>query len=378
MITNKTQTNSHGTHGGEVIRLAQLLGVAPESILDFSSNANSLCDDLTRSVLDSLPLTYQRYPDSDCTALRQRIARHEHADAEQILAGNGSSELIYLALQTLRPARVLMVAPIFSEYARACDAFGIGYKLFSPTPESGFDVTEADMLAIRQMVATYQPDMAILCTPNNPACTAYSDIARLIGELRSPYILIDNSYLDFLWGTNAYVQHEMQAYQSYAAPESRIISLRSMTKFFYCTGIRLGYCHSDAETISRMEPSKTPWSVWEIAQQAGMAFIDRIDEYRSRLPEMRKEKREFAKALQQSGAFADGNIFEGANFVTAGLNAHLSGKVVYQKLLKQGMLVRLCDNIPGMPANFIRMQAREKAAWLPLTEALSIIVKHTA
>ncbi len=361
----------HGVHGGDILRLAREQGIAPEKITDFSSNANSLCADITQDIMTRVTLGHERYPDTACTVLRAHTARHEHTNPEHILMGNGSSELIYLALHALKPRTVLIIAPIFSEYVRACEAHNLDYHLFTLPPEQQFDFTEADMELLYRVVDIHAPDMAILCTPNNPACTTYRHVDRLLAALRCRYILIDNSYREFLWGTQEYAWHSWDTYTQSAPPQTTVITLHSMTKFFYCTGIRLGYCHADAAAIAIMKRYQAPWSVWEIAQQAGITFLDAIDAYRERLPAMRQQRTAFAQALKTCGAFRPYAIFEGTNFVTGQLAPHLEGSQVYKTLLQQHLVVRLCDNIPGMPAGFIRMQVREESAWRRLVDAFT-------
>ncbi|WP_051363858.1 pyridoxal phosphate-dependent aminotransferase [Oleidesulfovibrio alaskensis] len=364
---------AQGSHGGDVVRLAGRLGISPTDILDFSSNANSLCDDLTRQVLAQTGYAHSHYPDSECTGLRHRIAGFEETQPERILAGNGSSELIYLAMHSLKPRRVLLIAPVFSEYVRACQACGADYRLFETDPYDGFDIPERHICRLHDAVTAYRPDMAVICAPSNPACTDYSRMDDILHALDCPHVLVDNSYLDFLWGTPAYSRHGMAAYAGCTRTETKVISLRSMTKFFYCTGVRLGYCHADEQTIERMNRCKTPWSVWHAAQQAGTAFLDRMDEYRLRLPAMRAEKTAFAGALRNTGIFDNNLVLEGANFVTARLQRPAKAATVYTELLQHGILVRLCDNIPGMPQGFIRMQVREKKAWSRLTAILGTL-----
>jgi len=294
---------------------------------------------------------------------------HEGVSPESIIVGNGSSENIFLAIQQLQPEHVLLVAPIFSEYVRACEAFGVSHSLLPCRPEHGFDLTERELDALRRSDA----DMVILCSPNNPACITYPAMKTILGAIRARTVLIDNTYSEFLWGLPEHAANRYASYLPLMPRGTELITVQSFTKFFYCTGIRLGYAMASEPLATHMASGKTPWSVSAFAEQTGLAFLDAMGAYRERLPALREERTRFTAALRATGVFTPEHIFEGVNFVTAQLTRPEQADDVYNALLAQGMLVRVCDNIPGMPPGFIRMQVREEAAWLRLTDALAAL-----
>lgn len=365
--TDHTIGETQGTHGGEVYRLARILGTTPDSILDFSSNANSLCDDLTATIVRSIDYPYRHYPDTWCETLRNAIATHEDVEPASILVGNGSSENIFLTIARLRPKHALLVAPIFSEYARACQAMGVPYTLLTCRPEHGFDLTAQDLEVLRESNA----DLVVLCSPNNPACITYPAVERILQSVRAATVLVDNTYSEFLWGQPEYAANRYTAYAPCIPEETQLITVQSFTKFFYCTGIRLGYSIASPTLTATLAEGKTPWTVSAFAEQAGCAFLGAIDAYRERLPAMRTERAHFMLALKECGVFEQETIFGGVNFVTARLMQPCDAERWHTALLQQGMLVRVCDNIPGMPEGFLRMQVREEAAWTRLIAALS-------
>nr|WP_230404573.1 hypothetical protein [Nitratidesulfovibrio sp. HK-II] len=131
-------------HGGEVYRVARELGVAPEDILDCGSNGFAHAVDLTRALVEAQPHPFEHYPDPDSTALRQRLAAHEGVSPGQLLVGNGSSELIWLALRVLRPTRVTLLGPTFSEYVRACETHAIPWRVLHGDPARALDAPPPD------------------------------------------------------------------------------------------------------------------------------------------------------------------------------------------------------------------------------------------
>ena len=107
-------------HGGNIYRLAEELKMQERKIMDFSASVNPL--GVSKKIKTEMRrhLKYlHNYPDHEAKRLRKRLAQYHGIDPETILCGNGSTELIYLITRVLKPQKVLIPAPTFSEYERA-------------------------------------------------------------------------------------------------------------------------------------------------------------------------------------------------------------------------------------------------------------------
>ena len=342
------------SHGGDIYALARSMKRRPEDFIDFSSNTHAFALDITQSLIAATPHPFAHYPDTQCAALRETLAAHEEVSQESILVGNGAAELIWLAVLALNPRRVLLVGPMFSEYARVCEAFGVPYDIVTPPAEQEF------VCGARELHTMWgsQADLAVLCTPNNPSGATYPNIRDMLDVLRTPRVLIDNAYREFLWGDPAYADNRWVQYQQWIRPGVTVFSMNSATKFFACPGIRLGYLVGDAGHLRRMGRIRPPWSVSPFAQVLGVRFFENIEAYRDRLPHLQLARIDLAMRLRRMHMFDPDLVFEGPSFVTSGLRDGLGAHIVRQRLLQQGIIVRDCDSIPGMPKGFIRMQAR--------------------
>lgn len=354
------------SHGGDVYQAARNLGLQPEHIYDFSTNSNEFARPLTEQLIKETSYPFDRYPDSNSFALRETIARHEHTAPDKILVGNGSSELIFLAMQALAPTSALLIGPIFMEYARACQALGIPYKVLSLPPSTGFTFTRSEVHALWHSRA----DLAVICTPNNPTGAVYENIAAILEVTPCPRILIDNTYREFMWDDGPYAENCWQSYQSHLRPGANVLSLNSFTKFFHCAGIRLGYVVADKALISAMDSLRAPWTVSAFAQDMGCKFLNHLDEYRAFLPSLRLSRGRMAHELANTGLFYEDLIFEGPSFLTLAVKEPLSALELKQHLLKWHVLIRVCDNIPGMPPNYVRVQVRPEEQCEVLFNAL--------
>ena len=356
-------------HGGEVYAIARRAGASPDSYLDFSSNANMFAAPITAELAAATPYPFAHYPDSTAGELVEAIAAHEGVEAERILPGNGAAELIWLAVQALAPRKALCVGPIFSEFVKAFQAYDIPYEVLATQAENDFHCSDANL----ELLWNSDADLVVLCTPNNPAGVTYENISHMLQMLRAPRVLIDNSYREFLYGSESYAANHQNAYQQSARPGVSLFTLHSFTKFFCCPGIRLGYLMGDRIPLARMAALRPSWTVSAFAQVMGREFLRSVDRYRQTLPELYKAEAELARELRRLNCMRPERVFEGPGFVCCGLAQGLKASETYQKLLKGRMLVRDCDSIPGMPPGFIRLRARAPEENARLVEALEVL-----
>ena len=153
-------------HGGGVSLAARELGLSPEEILDFSASINPLGipPGVLAAARESLGAA-RHYPEIDGASLVDALAGFHGLPAAHLLAGSGSTELIYLLPRVLRPRRALLVTPSFSEYRRSLDQAGTAVDLFPLRPEEGFFLDPARLL--RSVAA--DTDLVLLANPGNPS-----------------------------------------------------------------------------------------------------------------------------------------------------------------------------------------------------------------
>ncbi len=108
-------------HGGDIYAASRRTGIPADEIIDFSASINPLGipeGALRLASGDTCRLTH--YPEPYAEGLSAAIAARLGVGAEGVICGNGSTELIYLVPRALRPSKVLITAPTFGEYERAC------------------------------------------------------------------------------------------------------------------------------------------------------------------------------------------------------------------------------------------------------------------
>lgn len=356
MAENQALEGNSG-HGGSVAAAARLSGRAEASIDDFSTNCFFAAAPLTERLVGETPWfsgsALLRYPDPRNERLRVMLAAREGVNPDMVIAGNGASELIWAALPALPGVRrVLFLGPLFVQYARACSALGIAWESVS-CPEENFFLPDAAAL---ERVARSGADAVIVCSPNNPGTGAIRDFSPLLKAAGGRVLLLDSSYRGFLPEEAALVHHYPELAAEAARNGGELVLLDSLTKLFCCPGVRLGFAVAGEEFIARMDACRPSWSVSAAAEAAGLVLLRHEAEYRAMLPELARDVEDVAERLERSGLFR--RVLRGLSFVAAAVKDGGAAKMQEYLLRREGVMVRVCDNVPGMPEGWVRIQAR--------------------
>jgi threonine-phosphate decarboxylase len=351
-------------HGGNVFAVARSLGVPPEEILDFSASINPLGP--VPGVRGAVAAVFDRlghYPDCDCADLRDALARHHGLGPENIRVTNGSTELIYLLPRLAQGRRALVIAPPFSEYARALgrDDWRVDFFRLSPA-----DCFELPLVPLGDTLrAGY--DLLILGNPANPTGRLYSpaEVEALYQLCRGAGCLlaVDEAFMDFC---------EEGSAKRLAAEGEGIIVLRSLTKFYALPGLRLGCAIGPPPLIARLAELQEPWSVNTCAQAAGIASLA-DPAYAAASRQLVATERTRLQAglaalpwLRPFPAAANYLLVEAVRGPSAG---ELAGR-----LLAERILIRDCGNFAGLDDRFFRVAVRGRQENDRLLAALAAVV----
>jgi threonine-phosphate decarboxylase len=356
-------------HGAEVYGAAREIGLKPQDILDFSSSVNPLGP--SKKVLDAAKdafSTVAAYPDSNSNALRQVIASHfSGITKDNIVVGNGSTEIMYLFAESFlkKGDKALMVAPTFGEYESAVRKTGEAPKFVRLG--SSFQIeTEAFM---REMAGC---KLVFLCNPNNPTSKLIpKDTLNEILEnaiTQDILIFLDEDFLEF-------VNEEKSLTQiNNIAKFPNLFVLRSFTKIFGLTGMRVGYGITSKEIANVLLCAKIPWNVNCLAQAAAETAIEDEEHLRVTRELIKKEK----AWLQHELGSIKGFSFEppDANFFFIDIrNAAITSNNLKHKMLQQGILIRDCSSFVGLNEFYIRVAVKTHDENVRLIEAFKRALK---
>jgi threonine-phosphate decarboxylase len=354
-------------HGGRVYEAARRWGIAPEEVIDFSANINPFGPPpavLTALEKSLAPVSLRSYPDSHTFV--SALAEKYGVDCDQLVIGPGSAALLFAVLRALRPSTVLMIEPGFDEYFRACAAVEAEVLCQRLTEKNGF---EPDFAALARMVESRRCDLLILNSPHNPTGRLYAreNLLELVdaAEANDVAVLLDEAFIDYA---------PRASLVSVAATKSRLVVLRSLTKFFAIPGLRVGYAVCAAEMASSIRKQLDAWPVSTIALEAGRAALDE-EEYETRTRRINAQAREeFAEALREIGL----TVFpSAANFLLVKLPRG-SGAELARILESSRVLIRRCDSFSGLGDAYIRLAVRAREENLRLVSLIETWLRRSA
>lgn len=355
------------THGGNIREAAQLLGIEPALLVDFSANINPLgMPETLKQALFAQIGVAERYPDVEYQRLHQQLAAHHGVPVEWVLAGNGETESIYTLAQGLEPERAMLVTPGFAEYRRALAQIGCQISEFSLCEDEGWQLTERLLPAL-----TPELDCLFLCTPNNPT-GLYPDASLLAAIMErcralSITLVVDEAFLDFLPDEPGLIP--------LLRNNPHVWVLRSLTKFYAIPGLRLGYLlNSDADAVARLRQRQMPWSINAFAALAGeMVLHDRAYQ-QATWQWLAKERAALLSRLRDFSALT---VWEGrANYLF--LRCNIPELDLQQALLTRHVLIRSCANYPGLDGHYYRVAIRSREENARLCQALKEVFSGTS
>jgi threonine-phosphate decarboxylase len=341
-------SNEH-IHGGDPERELKRLGLSTRKILDFSVNVSPLgVPPEVRSIWNELVQEIDKYPSVDGQGVVRYYQERFQLNPEGVLAGNGSTEFIYLTPRALDLQKVAVINPSFHDYSRASLAAGAEIISVALVSELGF--APPDFTVFENALS--QADAIFLGSPNNPTGTIYP--RQLLLDLASAFpkkwLLVDEAFVQFL------EQPEEVSLIGQIPPPRNILVFHSLTKFFALPGLRLGAVIGHPDTISRIRPLKEPWSVNRVAEKVALQLIS-CAAYEKQLSKLiRQERSKVFSRLQDLHGF---QAFEpSANFILVRWTQTDELDDLLRFLLNSGIHLRDCRNFPGLHESFFRMAIR--------------------
>jgi threonine-phosphate decarboxylase len=357
-------------HGADVFEAADKTGLKSAELLDFSSSVNPLGPsekalEAVRSNLWQIP----SYPDSSSTALRNAIAKHYGGiSKENVVVGNGSTELIYLFAEAFlqQGDLALVPAPSFGEYESAAKRAGAKIKHIKLNKD--FQVEPKSFVR----ALTSKVKMVYFCNPNNPTSilTSAENLTQVVETALEKDILVflDEDFLEFVEkGENYSLISRIKEFPN-------LFILRSFTKIYGLTGLRIGYGIVSEEITSILLNAKIPWNVNCLAQAAAVAALSDEEHLKKTLALVKEEKAFLLRELAQFEAFKvyppDANFF----FIDI-RNSGYTAAQLKEKMLGYGVLIRDCSSFAGLDEYFIRVAVKIRRENERLLEGFEKIVR---
>ena len=328
-------------HGGDIYR--------NKIHTDFSVNTNPLGPQ--PEVIEAVKEASSHiscYPDIYCEQLTDAISRFEEIPSDMILCGNGAAELFFAVVLALKPKKVLIPSPTFSEYERSAKVAGASVNFYTMKEDNEFQIDEEILDSF-----TSEFDLCFLCNPNNPTGQVVKKdlLDRIVKrcEENGTFLVLDECFVDFLdEPEKCTMKKEIAGYQN-------LVIIKAFTKLFCMPGLRLGYAiSSNRRFLDEMKRCMQPWNVSVLAQAGGMAALQNCEKYVEDTKKLINTERSFLKTELTRLEY---RIYgSNANYIFF----YAQEKNLYEKALADGFLIRDCSNYRGLNKGYYRIAIRTR------------------
>ena len=367
-------------HGGNIYKIFREKNI--KEILDYSSNINpyGIPESLKKKITENLEVL-ERYPDPDYVELREKLANLNKVNLSDIILGNGATEIIFLFMKVINPKKILIVSPTFGEYERAVKAVGTSRNSIDLSCSDDnknienkeieieyFELKESDDFNLNignlknELEKKY--DLLIICNPNNPTgkFLKLAQTEEILKECNKydTKLFIDEAFIEFL------ADGMKESIINTEENKKNLFVTRAFTKFFAIPGLRLGYgMYFDKELEQKISEKKEPWSVNNIAEMAGLTVLDDTEYIEKTLKWIVEEKIYMYEKLNEISGI---KVYETeVNFITGKIDEKLFSeglnvKILREKMLEQGILIRDASNFKFLDERFFRLAIKDRAS----------------
>jgi histidinol-phosphate aminotransferase len=261
------------------------------------------------------------YPSLDSERLREAAARAHGVRPAQVVTGNGSNDLIDLAIRAFcEPGEVVAWhPPSFEMIAAFARVAGAQVKAV-PLTQPGFQLDAAAMVEARAKVA-------FLCRPNNPTGNAFAraDVERVVRDSEG-LVVVDEAYADFHGDSLAGMVRD--------APN--LLVLRTLSKSHALASLRIGYGIAQEPIVRALGKARGPFRLNALSEHVALRALERTDYVRKLVDETRRERERIETALRTRGFKVNASD---ANFVF--FQAPVEADALHKALLARGIAVRV-------------------------------------
>ena len=311
--------------GRPLEEVARELGLPLGGLIKLASNENPLGP--SPKAVEAMQQTASQihlYPDGNAFYLRNAMAERLGVDANQLIFGNGSNEIIeFVAHALLGPGTNIVVSQYcFAIYPIVAHLTGADC-IAVPAKDYGHNLP-----AMREAIT---PDTRIVfvANPNNPTGTlaSHEDVLALVDAVPEHTLLVmDEAYFEFIESPLDLVPRLQE--------KPNLLLMRTFSKIYGLAGLRIGYGIGHPEFIAALEKVRQPFNLNAMAQAAALAAIDDTDHLEATRSNNAAGLEFFEQTLSELNIET---VASHANFILANVG---DGASTFQKLQERGVITR--------------------------------------
>lgn len=325
--------------------------------LDANESFLKLDDYIMEKILNKMKnVEFNRYPDAGAEEVCRAYSKYVGIKRENIMAGNGSDELIQIIIAALvdKNENIMTVEPDFSMYGNYAGIGGGRVLTFEMDEE--FNLDENKLI---ERVNQDKVKVLFLSNPNNPTGKVLNkeQIFKILKGCNCA-VVIDEAYVEF---------HEESIVDSIYEYENLIV-LRTCSKAMASAAIRLGFLITNSLLLNEIKKTKPPFNVSSVTQAIGEVVLKETDYINSSLEKIKGERSFLIDKLNE---FKEIKVYPTcANFI---LIKFKDAEFVYKYLLENKIVVR--NYKQGRLKNFLRISVGSRKENEAVIDNLSKILK---
>jgi len=317
--------------------------------LNANENPYGLPEEIIEEILrKAKKLEYSRYPNANSVKLSEIVSYFWGLNRDNIVMGNGSDELIDYLIKAFseKGRRIITTAPSFAMYKIYSIINGSNFAQI-PLSQSNFSLNEDKVL---EEAKKEDSSIVFIAYPNAPTGNYFAEdkIIKII-EKSGCLVVVDEAYYEF--GEKTFVPLISQY--------DNLVILRTFSKAYSLASLRVGYLLSNPEIINEIRKVKAPFNVNTFSQLAAQVVFGNKEILKNGIKKIIEERERVANRINELPPFKA--HLSRTNFVLVEVGSKENSDLVYNNLLKQGILVQtVFDPVFSTSRYFLRITVGNK------------------
>ena len=350
-FNNKGIKDINLKHGGNILTQAKKLNLLPSKIID--SSASLVPFEPPKLILDVLiseikTLGFRYYPEKNLNSLREIIGEFHQINPDNILPGNGASELItWAGYEASKSGASCIPSPGFVDYERSLNCWNANFD-YSELPKN-WSNSFPQTFPIKPIC-----DVLWITNPHNPTGQLWDKKSLEIILKKYKLVICDEAFLAIT------PNGEKESLIPLTKKYDNLLVIRSLTKLFNIAGLRLGYIIGSSEKLKKWDIKRDPWPLNSFAIKAGIELLSNkilYEEWTSKIHDwVNTEKNWVSNELSKIKNLKVHN--SSTNFFLIESKFSLSSNIHY--LEKKGILIRECNSFRFLNEKWARISLQTR------------------
>jgi len=296
--------------------------------------------------------TYNRYPDPYQKKLKTRLSAIHQIPIENIAIGNGSDEIIDLAIKIFcepQKDKIIICPPTYGMYEVSA--------AINDVEVVEIPLTKNFQLDTEKIIENAQKaKILFICSPNNPSGNDFEHLEEILQKFEG-IIFMDEAYIDF--SSRSSMLHKIENYP-------QIIVSQTMSKAWGLAAARIGIAYADKKIIDIFNKVKAPYNVSSLNQEIALQTLQNVENYQSQVQNILEQRRLLETEIAHLSYVV--KVYPSdANFL---LVEFLDAEKVYKNLVSHKIIIR---NRAHLVPNTLRITVGTKDENKKLIEVLQYL-----